>query len=80
VGDLVSFEIDVAISGGGAVKSAEVVEALTPGAEVLPHRAVRVALGTRGPDGEIVGPLALERISALRRAGAERSEGADYQA
>jgi hypothetical protein len=49
VGDLVTMLVDVEIRGSGAVKIAEVVEVLA--SEELPHRAVRVALGTWKADG-----------------------------
>jgi radical SAM-linked protein len=61
VGDLVTMLVDVEIRGSGAVKIAEVVEALA--SEELPHRAVRVALGT-WKDGVLQSPMDL---AAVRR-------------
>jgi radical SAM-linked protein len=49
--------VDVEIRGSGAVKVSEVVEALTETA-LLPHRAVRFALGA-WDNGSIVSPLTL---------------------
>jgi radical SAM family uncharacterized protein/radical SAM-linked protein len=56
VGDLVSLEVDVDVTNAGGVKIAEVVEAVFRGDD-LPHTAVRVALGRRGPDGVVGSPL-----------------------
>jgi radical SAM family uncharacterized protein/radical SAM-linked protein len=61
VGDLVTMLVDVEIRGSGAVKIAEVVEVLA--SEELPHRAVRVALGT-WKDGALASPMDL---AAVRR-------------
>ena len=65
VGDLVTLSIEVDVRGSGGVKVGEVVEAMAGDAE-LPHRAVRVALGTRTPEGTVISPLELERLRALR--------------
>jgi len=59
VGDLRTMLVDVEIRGSGAVKIAEVVEALA--SEDLPHRAVRVALGM-WKDGAIVSPIELDLV------------------
>jgi radical SAM-linked protein len=59
-GDLVTLRVDCAILGSGAVKIAEVVEALAHDAS-FEHRAVRVAMGRRrGSD--IVSPLHLDDL------------------
>jgi radical SAM family uncharacterized protein/radical SAM-linked protein len=55
-GDLVPLAVEVEIRGSGGVKIAEVVEAVCGDAD-LPHRAVRVALGKRRPDGSVASPL-----------------------
>jgi radical SAM family uncharacterized protein/radical SAM-linked protein len=65
-GDLVALEVDVSILGGGAVKVGEVVEALAGNAE-LPHRAVRVALGTWKSDA-IASPMDLDAVRKNRTA------------
>ena len=64
VGDLVPLLVDVEIRGSGSVKITEVVEALA-GAE-LPHRAVRVALGT-WVEGAIASPLDLAAVRRPRK-------------
>jgi hypothetical protein len=46
------------VRGSGGVKIAEVVEVVFGDAEV-PHRAVRVELGTRRLDGSVASPLDL---------------------
>jgi radical SAM-linked protein len=56
VGDLLTLAVEVEVRGSGGVKIAEVVEAVCGDAET-PHRAVRVALGKRQPDGAIASPL-----------------------
>jgi len=65
VGDLATLSVEVEVRGSGGVKIAEVVEAIA-GGDDLPHRAVRVALGLRTPEG-VVAPLELERVRALRQ-------------
>jgi len=60
IGDLLPLVVDVEIRGSGAVKIAEVVEALAP-SDPLPHRAVRVAMGT-WKDGAIASPLDLAAV------------------
>jgi radical SAM family uncharacterized protein/radical SAM-linked protein len=69
VGDLVVLSAEVEVRGSGGVKISEVVEAIAGDAE-LPHRAVRVALGTRTAAGALVSPLDLEALRALRVAAA----------
>ncbi len=56
-GACVVLAVDLEIRGSGAVKVAEVVEALAGSADV-PHRAVRFAMG-RWNGGEVVSPFAL---------------------
>jgi radical SAM family uncharacterized protein/radical SAM-linked protein len=82
VGDLVSMVVDAKVSGSGAVKIAEVVEALAMGTaaargiaaeDLLSFRALRLALGTN-TDGSIVSPLDLV---ALRDARAKESKPAE---
>jgi radical SAM family uncharacterized protein/radical SAM-linked protein len=67
VGDMVALEAEVEVRGSGGVKIGEVVECITGDAET-PHRAVRVALGTRLPEGDVLSPLALDAIRAHRAA------------
>jgi radical SAM-linked protein len=57
-GDLVTLAVEVDVRGSGGVKIAEVVEALFGDAEV-PHRAVRVELGSMRLDGTVASPLDL---------------------
>jgi hypothetical protein len=57
-GDLVTLAVEVDVRGSGGVKIAEVVEALFGDAEI-PHRAVRVELGTIRFDGAVASPLDL---------------------
>jgi radical SAM family uncharacterized protein/radical SAM-linked protein len=57
-GDLVTLAVEVEVRGSGGVKIAEVVEVVFGDAEV-PHRAVRVELGTRRLDGSVASPLDL---------------------
>lgn len=64
VGDLVSVGVDVHVRGSGAVKIAEVMEALLREPEgpatsrsELPHRALRVALGRLQAGGRIASPV-----------------------
>ena len=47
-GDIVAVETDIAITGAGSVKSAEVAEAIA--GRPIPHQAVRVALYSGPPD------------------------------
>ncbi|MEO8875577.1 MAG: TIGR03960 family B12-binding radical SAM protein [Polyangiaceae bacterium] len=54
VGDLAVVMVDVAITVAGSAKISEVAEAIAAGVD---HRAVRVALGTTLPDGEIFSPI-----------------------
>ena len=70
--------VEVEVRGSGGVKIAEVVEAVAGDAE-LPHRAVRVALGTRTPEGTLLSPLDLDALRALRaaRVAAEKAEAAE---
>jgi radical SAM family uncharacterized protein/radical SAM-linked protein len=79
VGDLVPIDIVVDVRGSGGVKAVEVVEAVF-GDAALPHRTVRVELGTRQTDGSIASPLPAplpafgERLAACGgRASAEQS-------
>ena len=77
VGDLVTMLVNVEIRGSGAVKIAEVVEALA--GEDLPHRAVRVALGA-WKDGAIASPIELDAVRRPKEApqaepGAPASDG-----
>lgn len=67
VGDLAVLQAEVEVRGSGGVKIGEVVEAITGDAEI-PQRAVRVALGTRLPTGDVVSPLALDVLRDLRAA------------
>jgi radical SAM-linked protein len=63
VGDLVEIEIEVAITGSGAVKVSEVVEVIAGAhAEDFACRAVRVAMG-KASNGDIVSPLVIEAES-----------------
>jgi radical SAM-linked protein len=76
VGDLVTLAVEVEVRGSGGVKIAEVIEAVLGDAE-LPYRALRTALGAAGIDGEILSPLELDAMRALRAARApERSPSA----
>jgi radical SAM family uncharacterized protein/radical SAM-linked protein len=76
VGALVPFDVVVEVRGSGGVKAAEVAEAVF-GDAAIPHRAVRVELGTLRADGSIAPPIAplpslRERFSTSGgRAGAE---------
>jgi radical SAM family uncharacterized protein/radical SAM-linked protein len=77
-GDLVPLLVDVEIRGSGAVKIAEVVEVVTNGVIPesdggLPHRAVRVAMGTWKGEGIIASPLDLPAV----RKGHAATEGAE---
>ena len=74
VGDLVTMLVDVEIRGSGAVKIAEVVEALA--SADLPHRSVRVALGM-WKDGAIVSPIELDLVRRPRSAPAAEARGPD---
>jgi radical SAM-linked protein len=74
VGDLVSLCVDVDIRGSGAVKIAEVVEAITGDSET-PHRAVRVAIG-QWKDGALASPMELDRVRRVRTAEAEPATAA----
>ncbi len=65
VGDLMTMLVDVEIRGSGAVKIAEVVEALA--SADLPHRSVRVALGM-WKDGAIVSPIELDLVRRPKEA------------
>src|SRR5579872_2143118 len=56
VGALAPLQVEVDVRGSGGVKIAEVVEAVFGDAE-LPHRAVRIEMGARQPDGSIASPL-----------------------
>jgi radical SAM family uncharacterized protein/radical SAM-linked protein len=76
VGDLVPLLVDVEIRGSGSVKISEVVEALAgesapsvggPAPVELPHRAVRVSLGT-WLNGTIASPLDLALVRRPRKA------------
>ncbi|HEY4012245.1 MAG TPA: TIGR03960 family B12-binding radical SAM protein [Polyangiaceae bacterium] len=62
VGDLLTVEVDVDVTGSGGVKIAEVVETVFGSADV-PHRAVRTALGSRRSGDVVVSPL---ELGALR--------------
>ena len=59
VGSFVVLAVDLEIRGSGAIKIAEVVEALA-GVNDLPHRAVRFAMGTWDA-GTVVSPFVLGR-------------------
>jgi radical SAM-linked protein len=66
LGDFATVSVDLEIRGSGAIKIAEVVEALAQGAE-LPHRAIRAAIGVwRG--GAVVSPLDLSSLRAIAAA------------
>jgi radical SAM family uncharacterized protein/radical SAM-linked protein len=75
-GDLVTLAVEVDVRGSGGVKIAEVVEALFGDSEV-PHRAVRVELGTTRFDGTVASPLDLPSPSLGRglSAGGGGTEG-----
>jgi radical SAM family uncharacterized protein/radical SAM-linked protein len=77
-GDLVALAAEVEVRGSGGVKIGEVVEAVTGDAE-LPHRAVRVALGTVS-GGVVVSPLELEALRALRATRAQAPVDAEAAA
>ncbi len=64
--ELVPIAVDVEIRGSGAVKIAEVIEALC-GEPTMPSHAVRVALGRRAPGGGIVSPLDLSGVRSSRQ-------------
>jgi radical SAM family uncharacterized protein/radical SAM-linked protein len=67
-GDLVAIDVDVAITGSGAVKSSEVAAALLGADGVAPpHRAVRVELYAR-VEGRKVGPIEDARARHVERA------------
>jgi radical SAM family uncharacterized protein/radical SAM-linked protein len=75
-GDLVPMMVDVDIRGSGAVKVAEVVEAVFGDAE-LPMKAARIALGMRADGAAMLSPLALTALRdhrASRPAPNERAE------
>jgi radical SAM family uncharacterized protein/radical SAM-linked protein len=61
VGDFVTLGVDLEIRGSGAIKISEVAEALAGSDEPLPHRAVRMAIGT-WRDGTIASPLDLAAV------------------
>jgi radical SAM family uncharacterized protein/radical SAM-linked protein len=67
-GDLVPLLVDVALTGEGGVKIAEVMEALfgknADGDVSVPYHAVRAELGL-WHEGHLVSPLALDRLQAL---------------
>jgi radical SAM family uncharacterized protein/radical SAM-linked protein len=65
MGELVPVAVEVEVRGSGGVKIAEVIEAICGDPDV-PHRAVRVALGARCPDGSLLSPLELDALRALR--------------
>src|SRR5262249_47605123 len=77
VGDLVPMIVDVDIRGNGAVKIAEVIEAMTD-AE-MPHRAVRVALGAWNGE-EIASPLDLARVRKHREPTTSEERALDHDA
>ncbi|HEY8076764.1 MAG TPA: hypothetical protein VIF62_21710, partial [Labilithrix sp.] len=58
-GDLVALRVDVAVTGEGGVKIAEVLEALFGASDAVPWHAVRAEMGL-WCDGALVSPLALE--------------------
>ncbi len=68
-GDLVPLLVDVSITGDGAVKVSEVMEALFPkpadGEDALPFHAVRAELGL-WHEGALVSPLELDTMRVLR--------------
>jgi hypothetical protein len=66
-GDLMVLEAEVDVRGSGGVKIAEVVEATFKDA-LLPHRAIRTALGRANADGGIVAPLELALLRTGRAA------------
>ncbi|MDP8999232.1 MAG: TIGR03960 family B12-binding radical SAM protein [Myxococcota bacterium] len=68
VGALVTLSVEVEVRGSGGVKIAEVIEALCGDPDV-PHRAVRMALGARRPDGSLVLPLDLDALRGIRSSG-----------
>ena len=77
-GDLVTLSAEVEVRGSGGVKIAEVVEAIAGDAE-LPHRAVRIALGTASGE-HVLSPLELDALRALRAARAHTEPKADEAA
>lgn len=70
-GDLVPLLVDVAVTGEGGVKIAEVMEALfgknEDGDVAIPYHAVRAELGL-WHDGRLVSPIELETLRALAEA------------
>ncbi len=68
VGNFALLAIDLEIRGSGAIKVAEVVEAIA-GVSDLPHRAVRFGLGT-WQEGEVASPFLLARHRARRASAA----------
>ncbi len=65
VGAVSVMEVDLEIRGSGAIKVAEVVEAVT-GVPDFPHRAVRFALGA-WRSGGVLSPFDLETVRARAR-------------
>jgi uncharacterized protein (DUF2344 family) len=76
-GDFVPVVAEVAITGEGGVKIAEIMEAVLGGQDVLPYHAVRAAMGTWHDD-RLVSPIELELLRSLRapKAVAEIAAGA----
>ncbi len=64
-GDALPIAVDLDILGSGAVKIAEVVEALF-GERGVPCQLLRVRVGKRRPDGRVVSPLDLEGVRSAR--------------
>jgi radical SAM-linked protein len=64
LGDMLVLSVEVDVRGSGGVKIAEVMEAIFD--IDLPHRAVRVLLGKRLPDGTTAQPLQLELLRKPR--------------
>jgi radical SAM family uncharacterized protein/radical SAM-linked protein len=62
LGDLVGFDVDVAITSAGAAKASEVAAVLaSEGGVAPPHRAVRAELYARDAEGRRVSPMAAVR-------------------
>jgi radical SAM family uncharacterized protein/radical SAM-linked protein len=64
LGDMLVLSVEVDVRGSGGVKIAEVMEAIFD--IELPHRAVRVLLGKRLPDGTTAQPLQLDLLRKPR--------------
>ena len=79
-GDLVPLRVDVAITGAGGVKVAEVMEALFgAGDDGLPYHAVRAEMGIVH-EGAIVSPVDLVNVRALASVAAKSDPDASAAA